>query len=90
MPLVATDRPNASRNRAMGVFLRQGVVGVAALAWLTATRLDEPMRIIGALGPSAPILIALLVLFAFTLALLKFALTDHIFVSLMVTAVFAS
>jgi signal transduction histidine kinase len=74
----------------MGVFLRQGVLGVALLAWLTATRLDEPARIIGALGPSAPILITILVLFAFTLALLKFALTDQIFVSLMVTAVFAS
>ncbi len=73
----------------MGVFLRQGIVGLILLVYLTATRLDEPLRIYRALGPSAPILIAILAVFTCTLALLKFALTDQIFVSFVVTAVFA-
>jgi signal transduction histidine kinase len=89
MPLVATERSPVSRKRALGVFLRQGVVGLLLLAWLTATRLDEPARILRALGPPAPILVAILIAFAFTLALLKFPLSDQIFVSLMVTAVLA-
>ncbi len=89
MPLVATERSPVSRKRALGVFLRQGVVGLLLLAWLTATRLDEPARILRALGSPAPILVAILIAFAFTLALLKFPLSDQIFVSLMVTAVLA-
>ncbi|HEY6140371.1 MAG TPA: ATP-binding protein [Thermoanaerobaculia bacterium] len=89
MPLVATERSPASRKRALGVFLRQGAAGLLALAWLTATRLDEPARILRALGPPAPVLVTILVAFAFTLALLKFPLSDQIFVSLMVTAVLA-
>jgi len=90
MPLVATERSPASRKRALGVFLRQGVVGLLAVAWLTATRLGEPARILHALGPPAPILLAILVAFALTLALLKFPLSDLIYVSLMVTAVLAT
>jgi signal transduction histidine kinase len=89
MPLVATERSPASRKRALGVFLRQGALGLLALAWLTATRLDEPARIARELGPSAPVLVAILITFAFALALLKFPLSDQIFVSLMVTAVLA-
>ena len=89
MPLVATERSPASRKRALGVFLRQSVVGLVALAWLTATRLDELARILRALGPPAPVLVAILVAFALALALLKFPLSDEIFVSLMVTAVLA-
>ena len=89
MPLVATDRASSSRNRAMGVFLRQGVVGLGLLVYLTIVRFDEPARIWRALGPSAPILVTILVAFAFTLALLKFALTDQIFVSFIITAAFA-
>jgi len=89
MPLVATERAPASRNRALGVFLRQGVVGLLLLSWLTATRLGEPARILRALGPPAPILLVICITFAFILALLKFPLSDQIFVSLMVTAVLA-
>src|SRR5438552_1677418 len=46
MPLVATERSPVSRKRALGVFLRQGVVGLLLLAWLTATRPAEPARIV--------------------------------------------
>jgi len=89
MPLVATERSPASRKRAIGVFLRQAIVGLVLLVWLTAARTSEPAQVLRALGPSAPILIAILVAFAFSLAILKFALTEQIFVSLLITAVIA-
>src|SRR5258708_12024062 len=89
MALVATERPPASRKRAIGVFLRQAIVGLLLLLWLTAARTSEPAQVFRALGPSAPILITILVAFAFSLAILKFALTEQIFVSLLVTAVIA-
>ncbi|HVT04402.1 MAG TPA: GAF domain-containing sensor histidine kinase [Thermoanaerobaculia bacterium] len=89
MALVPTERSPGSRKRAMGIFLRQAVVGLLLLVWLTATRTSEPAQVFRALGPSAPILIAILVAFAFSLATLKFALTEQIFVSLLITAVLA-
>src|SRR5258708_35286058 len=89
MPLVATERSPASRKRAIGVFLRQAIVGLVLLLWLAAARTSEPAQVFRALGPAAPILIAILVAFAFSLAILKFALTEQIFVSLLITAVIA-
>src|ERR1051325_3578863 len=90
MALVATELSPASRNRAIGVFLRQSIVGLLLLIWVTATRSDEPARVFHALGSQAPILVAILVAFAFALSILKFPLTGQIFVSLLVTAFFAS
>jgi len=89
MALVAAEHDPSSRRRVFGVYLQHGVIGAIVLVAITVLRRDEPAAIIGALGPSAPILITLFFLLATTLALLKFKLTQEIFVSLAVAAYIA-
>jgi signal transduction histidine kinase len=89
MALVAAEHDPSSRRRVFAVYLQHGVVGVLALIAVTILRRDEPARIIDALGPSGPILIVLFFVLSTILALLKFKLTEQIFVSLAVTAYIA-
>jgi signal transduction histidine kinase len=85
----ASDPISAARRRVIAVFVTQGVAGLALMLLLTWLRWDETVRILDTLGPDAPILIAIFLVFATVLALLKFELTDLIFVSLGMTAYFA-
>jgi hypothetical protein len=89
MALVAAEHDPSSRRRVFGVYLQHGVIGAIVLVAMTVLRRDEPAAVIAALGPSGPILIALFFLLATTLALLKFKLTEEIFVSLAVVAYIA-
>jgi signal transduction histidine kinase len=73
----------------IAVFLTQGVAGLSLMLFLTWSRMDETLRILAILGSDAPILITLFVVFASVLAMLKFELTDLIFVSLGMTAYFS-
>ena len=77
-----------ARRRVISVFLVQGLAGLAVVIGLTWLRRDETLQILRTLGTDAPILIAIFVVFAAILALLKFELTDLIFVSLSMTAYF--
>jgi len=81
--------PDPARQRVISVFLTQGLAGLAVMLFLTWTLADDTLRIVRTLGSDAPILIAIFIVFATVLALLKFELTDLIFVSLGITAYFA-
>ncbi|HEU4889138.1 MAG TPA: ATP-binding protein [Thermoanaerobaculia bacterium] len=89
MALVAAEHDPWSRKRVISVYLQHDVAGILVLVAATFLRRDEPAAIIEALGPSGPILIALFFLSSVTLALLKFKLTEEIFVSLAVTVYMA-
>jgi signal transduction histidine kinase len=89
MALVAAEHDPSSRRRVFAVYLQHAVAGILVLAAATYIRRAEPAAVIDALGPSGPILIVLFFLFSFVLALLKFKLTEEIFVSLAVTVYIA-
>ena len=81
--------PNGSdlaRRRTITVFLTQGLTGLVLMLWVTWLRFDQTLAILQRLQPSAIAVIAILVAFATTLALLKFELTELIYVSLVLTA----
>ena len=59
------------------------------MLWLTWLRHDQTMGILRALGSDGPILIGIFFVFATTLALLKFELTDLVYVALVITAYMA-
>jgi signal transduction histidine kinase len=79
----------SARRRVISVFLIQGLVGLMAMLWLTWLRHDQTAAILRALGNDGPILIAIFIVFATTLALLKFELTDLVYVALVITAYMA-
>ena len=89
MALVAAEHDPSSRRRVFAVYVQHGVVGALALIGATVLLRDEPARVLRALGQSGVLLIALFFCFATILALLKFKLTEQIFVSLAVTAYIA-
>jgi signal transduction histidine kinase len=89
MALVAAEHDPWSRKRVIAVCLQHGVAGILALVAATFLRRDEPAAVIDALGPSGPLLIVLFFVFSVILALLKFKLTEEIFVSLAVTVYIA-
>jgi signal transduction histidine kinase len=86
MALVAAAHDPSSRRRVIPVYLQHGAAGLALLVAVTLVRAGDTAAILHSLGPSAAILIALFFLFVFSLALLKFPLTEQIFVSLVITA----
>jgi signal transduction histidine kinase len=81
--------PDSARRRVISVFLVQGLAGLLIMVWLTWLHRDQTSAILDSLGSDAPILIAIFVLFATTLALLKFELTDLVYVSIVITAYIA-
>jgi signal transduction histidine kinase len=81
--------PDFARRRVISVFLIQGLAGLMVMLWLTWLRREQTAAILHALGGNAPILIAIFVVFAGTLALLKFELTDLLYVALVITAYMA-
>jgi signal transduction histidine kinase len=78
--------PDSARTRVIAVFLTQGLAGLIVMICLTRLRAGETLEILRVLGSDAPILIAIFVAFATTLALLKFELTDLLYVALVITA----
>ena len=86
MALIAAAHDPQSRRRVVPIYLQNAAAGVVVLIAVTILRADETTRILRELGPSALIIIPLFFLFAFALALLKFPLTEQIFVSLVITA----
>ena len=73
----------------ISVFLLQGLAGLAVMVWLTWVRMEETKAILRALGGDGPILILIFIAFATTLALLKFELTNLLYVALVLTAYMA-
>jgi signal transduction histidine kinase len=77
---------DSARRRTITVFLTQGVAGLLVMLWVTWLRFDQTVAILHRLQPNAAGVIIILVAFAMTLGLLKFELTELIFVSLVLTA----
>ena len=86
---MSTGTHDSARRRVITVFLLQGLAGLVVMSWLTVIRHDQTLEILRVLGGNAPILIAIFVVFATTLALLKFELTDLVYVALVITAYMA-
>lgn len=89
MALVAAEHDPSSRRRVFAVYLQHGVAGILAVIAATLFWWQEPARVLDALGSSAGVLVAIFFVFASTLSLLKFKLTEQIYVSLSVTAYIA-
>ncbi|HEX2833526.1 MAG TPA: ATP-binding protein [Thermoanaerobaculia bacterium] len=87
--MASAGDPRSARRRVIAVFLAQGLAGLIVMIVLTFLRHDETLRILQTLGPSAPILIGIFFLFATALALLRFELTDLVYVALVITAYMA-
>ncbi|HJW92752.1 MAG TPA: ATP-binding protein [Thermoanaerobaculia bacterium] len=68
------------------VFASQGALGLALLIAMTARRMHEPQAIAAALGESFIPLVLILFAFSLSLGLLKFSLTDVVFVAFSLTA----
>ena len=77
---------DSARRRTITVFVTQGLAGLLLMLWVTWLRFDQTVAILQRLQPNAATVILILIAFAITLALLKFELTELIFVSLVLTA----
>ena len=77
---------DSARRRTITVFASQGLAGLMLMLWVTWLRFDQTVAILHRLQPNAAGVILILIAFATTLALLKFELTELIFVSLVLTA----
>jgi signal transduction histidine kinase len=75
-----------SRRRTITAFLTQGIAGLLLMVLVTVVRRDQTAAILHTLHPNAPLVILIFAAFAATLALLKFELTELIYVSLVMTA----
>jgi len=82
MVLVRSDREESSRRKLFTTLVLQGAVGLAVLLTITILRLEDTGHTLRALGSSAAPLILIFVAFAFSLSLLKFKLTNRVFVAL--------
>ncbi len=82
MVLVPSDREESSRRKLFTTLVLHGTAGLATLLAITFLRLEETRRVLHALGSSALPLILIFVAFAFSLSLLKFKLTNRVFVAL--------
>ena len=82
MVLLTSDREKASRRKLFATLVVHGTAGLLALIALTIIRAPVTAGILRDLGSSAAPLIAIFVAFAFSLSLLKFNLTNRVFVAL--------
>ena len=84
-----TAPESANRRRVFFVFLTQGIAGLIIVVLATVMRWDEMRAVLERLGPNAPLLIIIFIAFAATLSLVKYELTNVIYVSLGITAYMA-
>jgi len=82
MVLLTSDREKASRRKLFATLVVHGTTGLLALIALTILRAPATAQILRTLDGSAAPLIVIFVAFAFSLSLLKFKLTNRIFVAL--------
>jgi signal transduction histidine kinase len=82
MVLVTSEREQSSRRKLFVTLVVQGTTGLILLTALTILRAPLTGQIIRTLGRSAPPLIAIFIAFAVSLSLLKFKLTNRVFVAL--------
>jgi signal transduction histidine kinase len=83
---MAASSDPAARRRVLTVCITQGLAGLLLMLGMTWARGWAGLAIVHQLGSDFAILITIFTAFALTLALLKFELTEQIFVSLVMTA----
>lgn len=86
MVLVAADREQSSRRKLATTLAIQGSAGLLLMVAVAIKRVDATRATLATLGPDAWLLIPLFAAFALALALLKFKLTERVFVALGLTA----
>src|SRR5689334_21404231 len=86
MVLVSSLHGETLRRRLLTTLIVQGSVGLLFFIGLVILRPNDVETTIRAIGPSAPFLILVLVGFAFSLSIMKFKLTERVFVALGLTA----
>jgi signal transduction histidine kinase len=79
---MSTSNDTLVRRRVISVYLTQGTLGLLLMLWVTIRNTAEPLAVVHRLGDNAAILMAILVAFAVALQMLKFELTNVIYVSL--------
>src|SRR6478609_10764119 len=80
------DAKAAQRRRIIYVFMTQGLAGLLMMIAVSVLRYTQTVAIIDRLSPDATILIAIFIGFSAALSLLKFELTNVIFISLSMMA----
>ncbi|HVT45642.1 MAG TPA: ATP-binding protein [Thermoanaerobaculia bacterium] len=75
----------SSRHRVISVFLAQGIIGALVVCWVTLEAKDTTRATLAALGDGGPALILIFFFHAAALALLRFPLTNLVYVSLVIT-----
>jgi signal transduction histidine kinase len=86
MVAATTRSEEASRRKLLTTLLTQGAVGMVLFVAIAIARAGDVSSTLHAIGPSAPLLIVVLSAFALSLSVMKFKLTDRIFVALGLTA----
>jgi signal transduction histidine kinase len=81
-----SDTKAAKRRQILYVFATQGLAGLLVMVVVTVLRHQQTVSVIEKLAPNATLLIAIFVAFATALSLLKFELTNVIFISLAMMA----
>src|SRR5437764_9616202 len=81
-----SDSKAAKRRQILCVFATQGLAGLLVMVIVTVLRHQQTVSVIEKLAPNATILVAIFVAFATALSLLKFELTNVIFISLAMMA----
>src|SRR5947207_15383281 len=85
-----TPMPSESaRRQVITIFLVQGIAGLAAMLWVAYVRRAQTAAILHSLGSDAVVLIGIFIAFSVSVPLLKFELTEQIYVSLLTTACIA-
>src|ERR1044072_1224948 len=82
MVLITSEREQSSRRKLFVTLVFQAIAGFILLVALTLLRAPLTAQIVGTRALSATALIAIFIAFAFSLSLLKFKLTNRVFVAL--------
>jgi signal transduction histidine kinase len=86
MVLVSSLRGETLRRKLLTILFVQGSAGLLLFAALVMARHSDVGATLRAIGPTAPLLVFVLAAFAFALSLMKFKLTERVFVALGLTA----
>jgi signal transduction histidine kinase len=86
MVLVSSTSGETLRRKLLATLIAQGSAGVVLFAVLVARRHEDVRTTLHAIGPHAALLVLILATFALSLSVLKFKLTERVFVALGLTA----
>jgi hypothetical protein len=80
MPIVAHDHEQPRRAWTLRLFVAHGIAGAAILVWLTVVRWEETAATLARID-HGPLVVTIFVALTLASSLLKFQLTDKVFVS---------